>query len=178
MLKQYIFTYKAQSYEKKSKIGAFMARLLLVFLFLFNILLAQECNQEAFELREKELAIEIELYDKSINIAREMYQNNELIIRKTHYKDDMEFLENRLANLNKSREYLSEAMDANIINTKKWEFLASVCDKKYFEKIEKELIFAKNAKEGMQKVKKMIDNMIDNTKLVINVGKEKYSNRN
>ncbi|MBN2892326.1 MAG: hypothetical protein JXL97_10690 [Bacteroidales bacterium] len=155
-----------------------MARLLLLFLFLLNILLAKECNQVVFEEQEKGLALEMALYDKSIHIAREMYKNNKLTIRKTHYKSDMEFLENRLHNLNQSKKYLSEAMQTNFINTEKWRFLASVCSKEYSEKIEKELIYAKNAKEGMEKVAEHIKKMIDTTESVINIGKKKYSNQN
>jgi len=149
-----------------------MARLSLVMLFLFNVLVANECNQAAFELREKGLAAEIRLYDKSIHIARQMYINNTLIITKAHYESDMKSLENRLANLTQSKKYLFKAMRTNLENTEKWKFLATVCGAEHLEKIEKELIYAQNAKEGMQKVAKEIDKMIETTKIVIDIGKK------
>jgi hypothetical protein len=67
-------------------------------------------------------------------------------------------------------------MRANLENTDKWKFLATVCNEEHLEKIEKELIYAQNAKEGMQKIAKEIETMIDTTKLVIDIGKKKYSN--
>jgi len=147
-------------------------KLLLTMVLLISInLFALECNESSFNKGNEEMRQLYSLYNKTTVATKEQ----KAIISKSNYSEQMKILEDRLVVLEQSKSYLFQANMLNTINIDTWKDLEKTCKDKYLYVVQKARMNAENMQKTIKERLDIINSYINQTEIVITVGKKKYS---
>ncbi len=143
---------------------------LLVVTLISTNLFALECNQTTFNKIRKEINKFIFLYKKSLTTEQERVSH----ISKNNYDSDMKINKITLASLNEKKSSLLLASAINLDNINTWEALKKTCKGKDLIAIKIQGENSKKRKLLVQKLMEHINTSIENKKLAIKIGNDKY----
>ncbi len=146
-------------------------------LFCINIF-ALECNEASFDKGNAEMKQIYSLYNMTTGTPKEQKEMSKSVISKIDYEKQMIVLKNKLVSLAKKKSYLSKANIMNNKNIKTWKSLTKSCKDNYLLAVQKALKNAKKMQKTIKQREKSIQIFINQTEIVIDVGKKKYNPKN
>lgn len=152
-----------------------MMQALLISLMVSINLFALECNEISFNKGNEEIRQIYSLYNETTVSPEEYKAISESKISKENYAEEMKVLENRLAMLKKSKSSLSQASMFNTLNIDTWKDLEKTCQGKYLSSVQRARSNAENMQSTIQQRLNTVNGYINQTEMVITIGKTKYA---